>query len=112
MEIVNASIDWPGPSLDVLRLYVEPMRYPWGADPVESIHDIAVLRVLNGNDEATGPVAGVEIVGFLDFDGWDDLPRLPLLWQLPGQEPLALDALLRQQQQVLRRQAEASRRVG
>ena len=82
-----------------------------GRGPGGVLHDIAVLRVLDGNDEATGLVAGVEIVGFLDFDGWDDLPKLPMLWQLPGQEPLALDALLRQQQQVFRRQVEASRRA-
>jgi hypothetical protein len=82
-----------------------------GRGPGGVLHDIAVLRVLDGNDEATGLVAGVEIVGFLDFDGWDDLPKLPMLWQLPGQKPLALDALLRQQQ-VLRRQVEANRRAG
>ncbi len=109
MEVVNTSIDWPGPSLDVLRLYVEPLRYPWGADPVESEADIAVLRVLDEHDRETDQIAGVEIVGFLDFDRWDDLPRLPLLWRLPGQEPLPLDALLRQQQQVLRRQARVGR---
>jgi hypothetical protein len=47
----------------------------------------------------------VEIVAFLEFDRWSDLPRLDLLWQMPGWEPLPLDELLRRQQPILLAQA-------
>jgi hypothetical protein len=42
------------------------------------------------------------------FEDWDALPELDLLWQLPNQEPLPLEALLRREQCRLREQASAA----
>jgi len=42
-----------------------------------------------------------------DFD-WQELPRLPILWQLPGQEALPLDELLRRVQTELKTQVKAA----
>lgn len=67
--------------------------------------DVILYRALDQNEEPTGPITGIEVIGFLEFDRWDTLPQLDLLWQLPGQEPLPLDELLRRLQRELRQQA-------
>lgn len=105
MAIVRASITWDGPSRDILHLLIEPTP-DWGV----TYHDetVSILRELDERDEATGKIVGVEILGFLSFDRWDDLPKLDLLWQLPGQQPLPLDELLKREQQRLRREALAA----
>ncbi len=99
METVTASYMWPGPDLDVLTLFVEPTP-DWGADPID--FEICVYRVLDENEQYTDAVAGVEIVGFLDFDRWGDLPPLRILWRVPGWEALPLEDVLRRVQQSLR----------
>jgi hypothetical protein len=109
VEIVNASICWDGPSRDILMVFVEPTPDPWGAtsdDVGDDVLDlIVVFRALDENEEATGEVAGLEILDFLIFDRWDAIPRFPMLWQLPGREPLPLDELLKRVQRELREQA-------
>ena len=97
---MTVSFTWPGPDVDVLRLFVEPTPMPWGVDPVDE--DIAVFRVLDERERETKRVAGIEIVGFLRFDCGDDLPTLPTLWRLPGEEPRALADFLRSLQAELR----------
>ena len=99
-EIVRASITWPGPRNDVLRIFVEPTPDDWLAEPRGA--DLALFRVPDEDDEPRGHLAGLEIVDFLDFDRWEDLPRMTVLWQLPGCEPLPLDELLKRKQQELR----------
>jgi hypothetical protein len=110
METVKASIMWPGPDVDVLTLFVEPTPDLWEADPVDDDWEFMVLRALDENEQETGEIAGVEMIGFLDFDRWEDLPEIPLLWQLPGWEPLPLEELLKREQQLLREKASASPR--
>lgn len=105
MEIVDASITWTGPESDVLALYREP-PVSWEADPVD--FDLAILRGLNEAEQETGEIVGVEIVGFLTFDRWSDLPDLPRLWRLPSQSPLPLKELLQRQQAELRARAAMS----
>ena len=83
-------------------MFVEP-ALPSGA--VVHDEDLILYRALDRNEEPTGPVTGIEVIGFLEFDRWEDLPQLDLLWQLPGQEPLPLDELLRRLQRELRQQA-------
>ncbi|MBI4499396.1 MAG: hypothetical protein HY689_16030 [Chloroflexi bacterium] len=93
------------PTLDVLVLRVEdPPVGNWVADPVDGTGILAVLREVDEQDEETGRIAGVEIVDFLEFDRWEDLPDLGLFWQLPGQDPLPLDKLLKREQRRLRQQ--------
>ncbi len=103
METVRATSTW-SPTTDVYRLYAEPPASQWAADPVDGAPLVFVLRELDDDERETGRIAGVEIVGFLDFDCWEALPTLPLHWWLPGWEPLLLEALLRRQQDQLRRQ--------
>ena len=84
-------------------MFVEP---PLPSGAVVHDEDVILYRALDQNEEPTGPVTGVEIIGFLEFNRWDALPQLDLLWQLPGQEPLPLDELLKREQRRLRQQAE------
>lgn len=109
MDIVRASVCWDGPSRDILQLFVEPTPEPWGITwddvPDDDIDRIGVFRELDANEEPTGRVAGIEILDFLRFDRWDAVPRFPLLWQLPGWEPLPLMDLLQRLQPELRERA-------
>jgi hypothetical protein len=79
----------------------------WAAEPVKpgSGH-IYLYQGLDARRQRTGQLAGVHIVGFLDFDSWGDLPDLPFLWQLPGKEPEPLADLLRAEQQRVRAEAQ------
>ena len=99
---------WAGPRNDLLQVLVEPMlRFGATSDdvPDELLGDVVTFRELDENEEPTGRVAGIEILDFLRFDRWDALPRFPMLWQLPGQEPLALADLLQRLQPELRERA-------
>ena len=101
METVRASFTWTGPDHDALRLWREPPSHvPISSDVLDG--DIALFREIDADDEPTGPIAGVEIVGFLTFDRWRHLPKTRLLWQLPGWPPLTLGALLKRLQRELR----------
>lgn len=101
METVNASYSWPGPDIDVLRLYVEPRHGFWDAEPVEANPLVIVLHQVDAQDRLTGRIAGLEIIGFSTFNRWDDIPDLPLRWQLPGDTPRALkDILMEIQRQI------------
>lgn len=99
METVRASFTWSGPDVDVLRLFVEPTPTPWSADPIDD--DIVVLYALDACGQETGRVAGIEIVGLLSFDRWNALPDLPILWELTGETPRPLAALLERLQREL-----------
>lgn len=104
MEIVKASIMWPGLDVDVLTLFLEPTS-EWVVDPLDD--RIVLLRALDESGQETDAIVGVQIVGFLTFDRWADLPNPPVLWQLPGEEPLPLGALLQREQQALRSEVKA-----
>jgi hypothetical protein len=110
LETVRASFSWSGPDDDRLYAFVEPFRRHWiadsvdGPDPSVASGSVFVLWELDRDpdelgpgDEAreTGRVAGIEMLDFLRFDRWDELPTLPMLWQLPGWEPLPLDEMLK-----------------
>ncbi len=104
MVTVPASIIWDGPTIDILRVFVDLMP----ASGVEVIdEDVVLFRALDEDEEPTGEVTGVEIIGFLSFDRWGDIPALPLRWQLQGAEPLSLTELLMHLQQDLRQRREA-----
>ncbi|HEY7065602.1 MAG TPA: hypothetical protein VII06_29275 [Chloroflexota bacterium] len=109
MDIVKASTMWAGPRNDLLQVFVEPTPTPWGVTwddlPDDLDDEFVVFRELDANEEPTGRVAGIEILDFLRFDRWDAVPRFPLLWQVPGQEPLPLVDLLKRLQPELRERA-------
>ena len=46
-------------------------------------------------------------MALLKLDRWEGLPKLDVLWQLPGWKPLPLDKLLRRVQKDLRQRARA-----
>lgn len=102
MEAVEASVVWDGPRRDVLMLFVEPLTDLWQVDPACTPGEFNFLRELDENEEETGRIAGVEIVGFLTFRWWDDVPELPFLWHVPGYEPMPLRDVLQQLQIDLR----------
>lgn len=95
---------WAGPRNDVLTLLTESPTGDYLAAPADD-PDLIIYRVVNESGEPEGSVVGIEIVDFLNFDRWDALPDLDVLWQLPGQEPLPLEALLKREQARLRRHA-------
>lgn len=105
METVAASYSWTGPESDVMQLLVEPSQWQWLAEPVDGNPLIAVFHEIDEDWQETGRIAGVEIVGFSTFNQWDLLPDLPLRWQLPGQEPLALRQVLEMIQSHVRKEA-------
>ena len=108
MDIVKASTTF---YQDVLRVFVEPAIMEWIVDPLEEALDVAFFLEVDDAEakepKETGRIAGVEIVGFLEFDQWAALPDLPLRWQLGDWEPLPLVDLLKRLQSELRARAEA-----
>ncbi len=104
MQTVAASAVWTGPNIDAFTLFVEPTPAIWAAEPVGDTRAY-LYQALDKNRERTGQLAGVHVAGFLDFGRWDELPKLDMLWQLPGREPLPLEALLRVEQQRAREEA-------
>lgn len=106
MQIVAASTAWAGPNTNAFTLFVEPMPLTWVAESaLPRDTQIYIYQALDKKWQKTGQLAGVHITGFLDFDRWSDLPRLDMLWQLPGSEPLSLEALLRAEQVKAREDA-------
>ncbi|GEM_PF-1038016 len=110
MAVMKASITWPGRDNDVLRLFVEPTPEDWIVDPDET-GLLAVFHEVDPDERETGRIAGVEIIDFLEFERWADLPDLDMLWQLPGQEPLPLETLLRRVQSQLLMSSESKERT-
>ena len=106
MQTINASTAWAGANIDAFTLFVEPTPSMWAAEPVKpgSGH-VYLYQGLDARRQRSGQLAGVHIVGFLDFDAWSDLPDLPFLWQLPGKDPEPLADLLRAEQQRVRAEA-------
>ena len=97
---------WAGPRNDVLVVLATTVSDDYMATPAED-GDVVLFRMTDADDESTGPVVGVEIIDFLTFDRWGDLPELPMLWQLPGWELLPLVEALQRTQEELRRRAQA-----
>jgi hypothetical protein len=112
VETVSASMVWGGPDSDVLTVSVEPLRYPWSAEPVDGRMDLFLLRALDRDDRETDLIAGLEIIGFLDFNRWDELPELPGLWRLSELEPLPLHEALKRKQTELRDRVGWRKKVG
>jgi hypothetical protein len=105
METLRTSATW-SPDADRYCLWVDDVAgSAFVPDPLEDYPLAALLLELDDTERETGRIAGFEILGFLDFDRWEDLPKLDLLWQLPGQEPLPLKDLLKREQRRLRAQA-------
>jgi len=109
MAVVKASSTWPGPDVDVLRVFVEPTPLPWGAEVADE--DLVLFRLLDSREEASGQIVGLEILGFLSFDQWGDIPESVSHWRLAGMEPLALVDALKQLQREYRQQTSAGKRV-
>lgn len=108
MQTTRASIVWPGPKIDVLRLFMEPVPALWEADPIDDA--FAVYLTLDDNEQETGGIADFEVLGFLGFDRWNALPELPILWQVGNWEPLPIADLLQREQALLREKHSAEPR--
>ena len=92
---------------DVLSLWVDDPYIPnWMAFSTD--YDlVALLLEVDEDENETGRIAGLEIVGFLEFEAWEKLPDLGLMWQVADGEPLSLVDLLQREQQALRQQQTA-----
>lgn len=99
METVTASLLWSDAEGDILTLFVEPLSASWEARSHDQ--EIYLLDTLDENEEKTGQLAGIRIVGFLTFNRWKDLPKLPMRWHVTGYDPLPLAELLRRVQRSL-----------
>ena len=106
MEAVRSSIVWAS-ERDSLYVFRDPPLPMWQVDPFEGYLLGSLLLEIDEDEIETGRVAGVEILDFLDFDKWDAIPVLPLLWQLYDWQPLPLADLLQRLQAELRQQAKA-----
>lgn len=106
METVSASITF---YQDVLRLWAEPLISTWIVDPIDDAAEACLFLEVDDPEalepRETGRIAGVEIVGFLEFDAWAALPELQMLWQHGRWEPLPLGVLLQRLQTELRARA-------
>ncbi|MGI8552430.1 MAG: hypothetical protein ACR2PL_16820 [Dehalococcoidia bacterium] len=103
MKIVPARIVWE-PGRDTFTLLAdEHSRFGFIAEPTNG-RFASMLWEVDEQEQVTGAVAGVEILDFMGFSDWEDLPKLPLLWQVSGSEPLPLDELLKRAQGELRSQ--------
>ncbi|MDP9477279.1 MAG: hypothetical protein M3R38_16630 [Actinomycetota bacterium] len=104
METVKADLSWSGPDHDVLTLFVVPRPEEW--TPVSIDGESSLFVVADRDDSEISDkeeeVAGAEIVGFLGFEEWKELPDLNLLWQVGDGEPLPLEELLKRKQRELR----------
>lgn len=105
MEAVKASIMYGGLDHDVLVLAREPLRADWEADPVDVC--LHLWRVVDEKGEETGEIYAIEIVGFSQFRGWEDLPEFPpvKIGDMPAM--LLVEALKEFQSKVLRQEQKA-----
>ncbi|HEY8475697.1 MAG TPA: hypothetical protein VIN09_02375 [Chloroflexota bacterium] len=103
METVRASVEWT-PEIDRFVLWADDLAgCAFVPEPFDDFINSLLLEV-DEHGQETGRIVGVEMA-LLDFDRWDALPKLDVLWQLPGQEPLPLEELLKREQRRLRQQA-------
>jgi len=100
VEQVTASATW-SPDVDRYCLWVDPPASRFVPEPFDDDPLASLLLEVDEVGQETGRIAGVEIA-LLEFDRWETVPDLPLLWQLPGRSPLPLAALLQQVQRELR----------
>jgi hypothetical protein len=110
METLRTSATWSRDA-DRYCLWVDDLA--GGAfvpDPLDGYPLASLLLELDAAEQETGRIAGFEVLGFLEFDRWDALPKLDVLWQLPGQEPLPLEELLKREQERLRQHVSARTR--
>jgi hypothetical protein len=106
METIRATIEWT-PGIDRFILWADDLAgSSFVPEPFGDITD-SVLYEVDESGVETGRIVGVEMA-ILEFDRWDDLPELDVLWQLSGLEPMPLDKLLRHVQRELRSQAAAA----
>jgi hypothetical protein len=104
MAVTKAYMSWTRPETDVLGLWVDDRTLgDWLAFSTDD-DLVALLLEVDDNDERTGRVAGLEIVGFLEFDRWEMLPDLGMVWQVADWEPMPLVDLLKREQENLRRE--------
>ncbi len=104
--IIPAAVTWAGPRNDVVTVLSITITSDYLAAPTNDM-DVILYRQVE-HEEPVGSVVGIEIVDFLDFDRWNDLPVLDLLWQLPKQEPLPLTIALQRVQHQLRQEQRKS----
>jgi hypothetical protein len=112
MATVKARVVWDGADAyphDVLSIIADPEPAGWMTEPLGDF-SLAIYRELERDGEETERIVGVEVIGFLAFEDWDALPKLDVLWELPGQEPLPLEDLLKRLQRELRERAPAAAR--
>ena len=60
----------------VTTCFTCPGPEPCGSEVVAE--DVLLLRALDDREELSERIAGLEIVGILNFDRWDDLPETDL----------------------------------
>ena len=105
MERVKASATWSS-DVDRYVLWAEPSAGRFVPEPLDDDPAASVMLEVDEAGQETGRIAGVEIA-LREFDRWDSVPELPILWQLPGREPLPLKELLQQVQRALRQETMA-----
>jgi len=100
METIRATIEWT-PEIDRFVLWADGLTASsFVPEPFGDVTDSLLLEV-DEHGKETGRIVGIEM-SLLSFDRWDDLPKLDVLWQLPGWKPLPLDKLLKRVQKELR----------
>lgn len=105
-EVVRAWVWWPGPRINVLRVFRdEALSGEQDTEVLDEGARVAAFWELDEREERTGRLAGVEIVDFLTFNKWGQLPKSNSYWQLPGWDPLPLSKLLKRKQQELREES-------
>lgn len=91
METIRMSYSWGGPTRDVLAV-IDVTAPEFSAALLDDYDDpeVVVYRVLDHDEEPNGDIVGIEIVGFLDFDRWEEIPVLPMRWSIgdgPARSP-------------------------
>lgn len=96
-QLIQAFATWNN---GIYTIYAEPPCYLWDVEAAASSDLIAVYHEVtdDGRKQRTGRIAGVEIIGLLEFMDWHDVPTLPISWRLYELEPMPLVDLLKQVQ--------------
>lgn len=104
MAARRVGVSWGGTDWDIIVVEILARLPPYGADPSEDEASLVFYRLLDGEDEATGEVVGLEIDDFLEFDRWNLIPDTADLWQLGEDVPRPpVDLLKNLQAQLLAR---------
>jgi len=111
METKRMMAAWGGPERDVLAILPGYPTPDFSGVPLNESGELVAYELLDGAEEPTGEIVGVEIVGFLEFDEWDEIPDLPVRWSIndgPAESPKEALRILQGQLRARARLAHAS----